>query len=75
MPRRAPRLPPLLAEFDDDERDAVLAANRAFYRAFNERDDAAMDLIWAPTGAVVCLHPGSRRSTIGRRSWRAGAPS
>ena len=41
MPRRPPRLPPLLAEFDDDEREAVLAANRAFYRAFNERDVAA----------------------------------
>ena len=38
MPRRLPRLPPMMAEFDDDERDAVLAANRAFYRAFNDRD-------------------------------------
>ena len=28
MPRRPPRLPPLMAEFDDDERDAVLAVNR-----------------------------------------------
>jgi SnoaL-like protein len=57
MPRR-PRLPPLLAEFDDEEREAVLAANRAFYRAFAERDVAGMDQIWAQTGAVVCLHPG-----------------
>ena len=57
MPRR-PRLPPLLSEFDDDERDAVLAANRAFYRAFAERDVEAMDHIWAATGALVCLHPG-----------------
>ena len=57
MPRR-PRLPPLLSEFDDDERDAVLAANRAFYRAFNDRDYEAMENIWAPTGAMVCLHPG-----------------
>ena len=48
MPRRLPRLPPMLAEFDDDERDAVLAANRAFYKAFNDRDAAAMDRIWAP---------------------------
>src|SRR5262249_23164780 len=32
MPRRPPRLPPMLAEFDDDEREAVLAANRTFYR-------------------------------------------
>ena len=58
MPRRPPRLPPLLADFDDDERDAVLAANRAFYRAFNDRDYAAMEQIWAPSGAMVCLHPG-----------------
>jgi hypothetical protein len=58
MPRRPPRLPPLLAEFDDDEREAVLAANRAFYRAFTGRDVEAMGRIWAPSGAVVCLHPG-----------------
>ena len=74
MPRRPPRLPPLLADFDDEERDAVLAANRAFYRAFNDRDLAAMDLVWAPTGALVCLHPG--RAPLHERteimaSWRA----
>ncbi|MBV8392066.1 MAG: nuclear transport factor 2 family protein [Alphaproteobacteria bacterium] len=74
MPRRPPRLPPLLAEFDDDEREAVLAANRAFYRAFNDRDFDAMDAIWAPTGAMVCLHPGQAplldRADI-MASWRA----
>lgn len=74
MPRRPPRLPPLLAEFDDEERDAVLAANRAFYRAFNDRDADAMDLLWSPTGSVVCLHPGQaalhERAEI-MASWRA----
>lgn len=74
MPRRSPRLPPLLAEFDDEERDAVLAANRSFYRAFNERDAAAMDMLWAPTGPVACLHPGQAplndRAEI-MASWRA----
>jgi len=74
MPRRPPRPPPLLAEFDDDEREAVLAANRAFYRAFNERDYDAMDLLWAPTGATICLHPGQAplldRAEI-MQSWRA----
>jgi ketosteroid isomerase-like protein len=74
MPRRPPRLPPLLAEFDDDERDAVLAANRAFYRAFNDRDAAAMDQVWASTGSVICLHPGQAplhdREEI-MASWRA----
>ncbi|MFN4016878.1 MAG: nuclear transport factor 2 family protein [Reyranella sp.] len=74
MPRRLPRLPPLLAEFDDDERDAVLAANRAFYKAFNDRDFAAMDQIWATAGSVICLHPGQaallERAEI-MASWRA----
>jgi hypothetical protein len=74
MPRRPTRPPPLLAEFDDEEREAVLAANRAFYRAFNEHDAGAMDQIWAPTGALVCLHPG--QSPLHERpeimaSWRA----
>jgi SnoaL-like domain len=74
MPRRPPRLPPLLAEFDDDEREAVLAANRAFYRAFNERDYDAMEQLWAPSGAMICLHPGQAplldRADI-LASWRA----
>jgi hypothetical protein len=74
MPRRPPRLPPLLAEFDDEEREAVLAANRAFYRAFSDRDYEAMDHLWAPTGSMVCLHPGQAplldRSEI-MASWRA----
>jgi hypothetical protein len=74
MPRRPPRPPPLLAEFDEDEREAVLAANRIFYRAFNERDYDAMDQLWAPTGATICLHPGQAplldRAEI-MQSWRA----
>jgi hypothetical protein len=74
MPRRQPRPPPLLAEFDDEEREAVLAVNRAFYRAFNDRDPDAMDLLWSPTGSVVCLHPGQSalhdRADI-MASWRA----
>jgi hypothetical protein len=74
MPRRPPRLPPLLTEFDDDEREAVLAVNRAFYRAFGEQDAEAMDRVWAPNGALVCLHPGQaplhERADI-MASWRA----
>jgi hypothetical protein len=73
MPRRPTRPPPLLAEFDDDERDAVLAANRAFYRAFNDRDYEAMVNVWAPSGAMICLHPGqpplNERTDI-LESWR-----
>jgi hypothetical protein len=64
----------MLTEFDDDEREAVLAANRAFYRAFSERDAESMDRIWAPSGAMVCLHPGQAplhdRAEI-MASWRA----
>src|SRR5947207_6037290 len=73
MPRRPTRPPPLVADFDDEERDAVLAANRAFYRAFNDRDYQAMEGIWAPAGAMVCLHPGQpplhERTDI-LESWR-----
>ena len=40
------------------DHDAVLAANRAFYRAFVARDLKAMDALWASIGAVACIHPG-----------------
>jgi ketosteroid isomerase-like protein len=40
------------------ERDAVLFANEAFYRAFADRDFAAMDALWAREAAVACIHPG-----------------
>lgn len=40
---------------DDDD---VLAANRAFYRAFAERDFAAMAALWAETAPIACIHPG-----------------
>ena len=36
----------------------VLAANRAFYRAFVARDLAAMTALWAETAPVACIHPG-----------------
>src|ERR1700730_1329707 len=74
IPRRATRRRPLLGGLDGEARETVLSANRAFYRAFSERDAEAMDQIWAPTGAVVCLHPG--RAALHERaeimaSWRA----
>lgn len=40
------------------DRDAVLALNRAFYRAFSERDYPAMDALWAAHLPVSCIHPG-----------------
>jgi hypothetical protein len=38
--------------------DAVLFANEAFYRAFADRDENAMDALWSDTDQVACLHPG-----------------
>jgi len=40
------------------ERQAVLFANDIFYRAFSDRDFAAMDRIWAKAASVACIHPG-----------------
>ncbi len=55
-------------------RDAVLFANEAFYRAFADRDIAAMEEIWASEAPVACIHPGWS-PVIGRErvlaSWRA----
>lgn len=52
--------------------DAVLAANDAFYAAFEARDIDAMDAVWEHTERVVCTHPGwPRLRGWGdvRRSW------
>lgn len=38
--------------------DAVLSANLEFYRAFNNRDAAAMAVLWAHGAPVACVHPG-----------------
>jgi ketosteroid isomerase-like protein len=37
---------------------AVLDANDAFYRAFNQKDFEAMDRLWARRAPVACIHPG-----------------
>lgn len=38
--------------------EAVLAANDSFYRAFNQRDLEAMDMLWSRSPEVTCIHPG-----------------
>jgi ketosteroid isomerase-like protein len=57
---------------DDD--DAVLAANKAFYDAFEALDLAAMSRVWAHRPTATCIHPGweilSGWDEI-RESWRA----
>lgn len=40
-----------------DER-AVLAANQAFYRAFERKDMAAMEAAWSKGTGSLCIHPG-----------------
>ena len=40
------------------DRDAVLFANDAFYRAFADRDPKAMENLWSDKVPVCCLHPG-----------------
>lgn len=37
---------------------AVLAANNAFYRAFEKKDLEAMDKVWSQGTASLCIHPG-----------------
>jgi ketosteroid isomerase-like protein len=54
--------------------EAVLEANEAFYAAFNEKDTASMDLLWARMAPVTCIHPHgnllSGRETV-MASWFA----
>ena len=54
--------------------DDVLAANQAFYDAFDRCDLAAMDDLWARAPGSACVHPGwaalDSRSSI-MESWRA----
>jgi ketosteroid isomerase-like protein len=57
---------------DADEVDSVLAANAAFYAAFERGDFDAMQLLWATDDGIVCVHPAStpirgRRDVM--RSW------
>lgn len=55
------------------ERDAVLFANEAFYRAFADRDVKGMEALWSREVPVACIHPGwgalvTRKDVM--ESWR-----
>ncbi len=43
---------------DDDEAGAVLAANEAFYAAFEKGDLDDLAATWEHSERVVCTHPG-----------------
>lgn len=56
-----------------DAKDAVFAANEAFYRAFERRDLTAMRDVWTGSAYDVCIHPGwdiSRGWGEIRRTWQ-----
>lgn len=50
----------------------ILAANKAFYRAFEKKDIDAMSAAWSKGTACLCIHPG-REVTTGweavKKSW------
>ena len=49
-----------------DERHEVLAANEAFYRAFEKKDIEAISAVWSQGTGSRCIHPG--RDVI--RGWK-----
>jgi ketosteroid isomerase-like protein len=56
------------------EEDEILAANDAFYAAFNQKDVAAMERAWSSQEVITCIHPGwnllrGREEVL--ESWRA----
>lgn len=50
-----------------DEHSEVLAANEAFYRAFEKKDISAMSGVWSQGTGSLCIHPG--RNVL--RGWKA----
>ena len=45
------------------DRETVLAANEAFYRAFESLELARMEQVWLRDQRIACVHPGWRRLT------------
>ena len=41
-----------------EQRSEILAANEAFYRAFEKKDIDAMSAIWSQGTGSLCVHPG-----------------
>jgi ketosteroid isomerase-like protein len=71
-PGRQPEAYPLTVPASaPDDQAAVLAANEAFYAAFEQRDLDAMSNVWDHADRVVCTHPG----WLPRRGWGAVAAS
>jgi ketosteroid isomerase-like protein len=43
------------------DRESILEANRAFYRAFATLDAEGMGKLWLRDQRIVCIHPGWNR--------------
>ena len=43
------------------DQQAVVAANREFYRAFESLDLESMEKVWLKDRQIVCIHPGWRK--------------
>jgi len=43
------------------DREAVIQANRNFYRAFESLDIENMEKVWLKDRQIVCIHPGWRK--------------
>ena len=44
-----------------NDREAVVAANRAFYEALESLDVGKMESVWLQDQRIVCIHPGWRK--------------
>ena len=44
-----------------NDRNAVVAANKAFYNAFESLEIARMESVWLQDQRIVCIHPGWRK--------------
>lgn len=44
-----------------NDREAVVAANNAFYEAFESLDIDRMQAVWLQDPRIVCIHPGWRK--------------
>jgi uncharacterized protein (TIGR02246 family) len=45
---------------EPSDREAVSAANEAFYRAFSKKDLNSMSLLWWQGSTSLCVHPGGK---------------
>jgi uncharacterized protein (TIGR02246 family) len=45
---------------DYSDKEAIIAVNQAFYRAFSQKDISSMSRLWWQGSTSVCVHPGGQ---------------